>query len=146
MIKLLVIGNLGKDCVTREVNGKNVMNFNVAHSEKYKDNTGNLVEKTTWVECSYWSDRVAIAPYLKKGTTVYVEGTPEVRAYTTNDGRQGASLQLRVLNIQLVGGSGNRNSEDNGASASPAAMNSSTGNSNYTPANESNAPVDDLPF
>ncbi len=66
MIKLQVIGNLGKDCIVNTVNGKNVINFSVAHTEKYKDAQGNPKERTTWVECAYWTDRTGIAPYLKK--------------------------------------------------------------------------------
>ena len=89
MIKLQVIGNLGKDCVTNQVNGKNVINFNVAHTEKYRDSTGNVKEKTTWVECAYWTDRVGVAPYLKRGSQVYVEGIPELRHYQKNDGTPG---------------------------------------------------------
>ncbi|MFN5423078.1 MAG: single-stranded DNA-binding protein [bacterium] len=104
MIKLQVIGHLGKDCTTNVVNGKNVINFSVAHSEKYKDASGVQKDKTTWVECAYWTDRTAIAPYLKKGQLVYTEGTPEVRSYTKNDGTTGTSLTLRVLNVQLLGG------------------------------------------
>jgi single-strand DNA-binding protein len=103
MIKLQVIGNLGKDCITNSVNGKSVINFNVAHTEKYKDATGQQKDKTVWVECAYWTDRTAVAPYLKKGTQVYVEGTPEVRSYTKNDGTFGTSLTLRVSNVQLLG-------------------------------------------
>src|SRR5688572_12968349 len=119
MIKLQAIGHLGKDCITNTVNGKNVINFSVAHSEKYKDAQGNLVEKTTWVECAYWTDRTAIAQYLRKGTQVYVEGTPEVRTYPKNDGSTGASLSLRVVSVQLLGG----RSENSGSStpAQPAA-------------------------
>lgn len=104
MIKLQVIGNLGKDCITNSVNGKSVINFNVAHTEKFKDATGQQKDKTVWVECAYWTDRTAVAPYLKKGTQVYVEGTPEVRSYTKNDGTFGTSLTLRVSNVQLLGG------------------------------------------
>jgi len=85
MIKLLAIGNLGKDAVLNNVNGKNVINFTVAHTERYKDAQGNQKDKTTWVDCAYWTDRTGIAPYLKKGTQVYVEGTPDVRTYTTQD-------------------------------------------------------------
>src|SRR5579862_3738771 len=103
MIKLQVIGNLGKDCVTNAVNGKNVINFNVAHTEKFRDSQGNQKDKTIWVECAYWTDRTGIAPYLKKGTQVYVEGTPEVRTYQKNDGSTGTSLTLRVVNVQLLG-------------------------------------------
>jgi hypothetical protein len=70
MIKLQVIGHLGKDCTTNVVSGKNVINFSVAHSEKFKDSMGNQKEKTTWVECACWAERTAIAPYLKKGQSV----------------------------------------------------------------------------
>src|SRR5688572_9970179 len=106
MIKLQVIGNLGKDCVTNTVNGKSVINFNVAHTEKFRNNQGVQQDKTIWVECAYWTDRTAIAPYLKKGTQVYVEGSPEVRTYPKNDGTAGVSLTLRVQNVQLLGSRG----------------------------------------
>ncbi|MFM9815993.1 single-stranded DNA-binding protein, partial [Streptomyces scabiei] len=67
----------------------------------------------TWVDCAYWTDRTAIAPYLKKGTQVYVEGTPDVRTYTKQDGTNGAALTLRILSVQLLGSrpaEGNSNS------------------------------------
>ena len=145
MIKLQVIGNLGKDCVTNTVNGKNVINFNVAHTEKFKDAQGNQKDKTIWVECAYWTDRTAIAPYLKKGTQVYAEGTPEVRTYPKNDGTTGVSLTLRVVNVQLLGGR-----TGDYAGATPAESQSS-----YQPASQTSSvpsasditePVDDLPF
>ena len=104
MIKLQVIGHLGKDCVTNTVQGKNVINFSVAHTEKFKDQQGNQKDKTIWVECAYWTDRTAIAPYLRKGTQVYVEGSPEVKTYPKNDGTTGSSLTLRVFSVQLLGG------------------------------------------
>lgn len=147
MIKLLVIGNLGKDAVLNNVNGKNVINFTVAHTEKYKDAQGVQKDRTVWVDCSYWTDRTGVAPYLKKGTQVYVEGNPDVRTYTTQDGRNGATLTLRVLSIQLVGTRGTE------GGTAPA-----TGNSYGSPAPAYNAqpsvsspsditePMDDLPF
>jgi single-strand DNA-binding protein len=104
MIKLQIVGNLGADCIQKEVNGKNVINFNVAHSEKYKDAQGNLVEKTTWVNCAYWTDKVGVVPFLLKGKTVYAEGIPEADAYTNKDGAAAATLRMRVMNLQLLGG------------------------------------------
>ena len=145
MIKLQVIGNLGKDCITNTVNGKNVMNFSVAHTEKYKDNQGNQQDKVIWVECAYWSDRTAVAPYLKKGTQVYVEGTPEVRTYPKNDGTTGVSLSMRVQSVQLLGG--NKPSSP-GDYNNPAQNSSFSGSSSSNQVNPSNItePVDDLPF
>jgi single-strand DNA-binding protein len=106
MIKMQVIGNLGKDCVVNNVNGKSVINFTVAHTEKYKDSQGNNQEKTTWVDCAYWTDKTAIAPYLMKGQQVFVEGTPEVRSFQRNDGTAGASLSMRIKEVQLLGRKG----------------------------------------
>src|SRR6476620_1098303 len=120
MIKMQVIGNLGKDCVVNTVNGKNVINFTVAHTEKYSDSAGNNQEKTTWVDCAYWTDRTALAPYLQKGKQVFVEGTPEVRSFTRNDGTAGASLSLRVREVQLLGGKNDNNMGGSPASESPS--------------------------
>jgi len=148
MLKLLVIGHLGKDATVNQVNGKNVINFTVAHSEKYKDAQGAQVDRTTWVDCAYWSDRTAIAPYLKKGSQVYVEGTPDVRSYTTNDGRVGATLTLRVLNIQLIGTKA-EGSIDNAPQQSAPASGSTTYQqppAYVPPASNITEPADDLPF
>jgi single-strand DNA-binding protein len=142
MIKLQVIGNLGKDAQLNQVNGKNVINFTVAHTERYKDSSGAQKEKTTWVECAYWTDRTGVVPYLKKGSQVYVEGLPEVRQFTRNDGTAGATLSLRVMSLQLVGTRGESSQTVNDGS-------------NQQPATSSGAPSqamsaadldDDLPF
>ncbi len=142
MIKLQVIGNLGKDCVVNTVNGKNVINFSVAHTEKFKDNTGAQKDKTIWVECAYWTERTAIAPYLKKGTQVYADGTPDLRNYTTQDGRQGTSLILRVSSVQLLGSKdGTENQAGYQQQQTPNINMSTVPNSN-----EISEPADDLPF
>ncbi|MGB8195261.1 MAG: single-stranded DNA-binding protein [Chitinophagaceae bacterium] len=144
MIKLQVIGNLGKDCIVNTVNGKTVINFNVAHSEKFRDAQGNQREKTIWVECAYWTDKTAVAPYLLKGQTVYVEGQPEIKTYTTSDGRNGASLTLRVLSIQLVGGKTTGNAP---ASQGQEEYNSAPARRTEVPApSDVTEPIDDLPF
>lgn len=141
MIKLQVIGNLGKDCVTNNVNGKSVMNFNVAHTEKFRDAQGNQKDKTIWVECAYWSDKTGIAPYLKKGTQVYAEGNPEVRSYTKSDGTPGVSLTLRVQSVQLLGNKG-----DSGSSPTGGYNSSASSTATAPSASDITEPVDDLPF
>ena len=143
MIKLQVIGNLGKDCVVNTVNGKTVINFSVAHTEKFRDQQGNQKDKTIWVECAYWTDRTAVSPYLTKGKTVYVEGQPEVRTYTTSDGRQGASLSLRVSTVQLIGG---RSEGSSPAGGMDEMQSSAPRRSNIPAASDVTEPIDDLPF
>jgi single-strand DNA-binding protein len=145
MIKLQIIGRLGKDCIVNTVSGKNVINFSAAHSEKYKDSQGVQQEKTTWVDCAYWTDRTAVAQYLTKGTQVYVEGTPEIRTFTRQDGTAGASLSLRVREVQLLGGA-----RDSNGGSTPSYSNTSSApvssNSNIPSPSEVTEPIDDLPF
>jgi single-strand DNA-binding protein len=148
MIKLQVIGNLAKDCVVNNVNGKNVINFNVAHNEKYKDAQGQQKDKTIWVDCAYWTDRTGIAPYLKKGTQVYAEGVPDIRTYTTNDGRQGATLSLRVSIVQLLGSRADNQGGEMSGSSYQNSQTSYNQSSSHTGvgANDIIEPSDDLPF
>jgi len=103
MIKLQVIGHLGQDATVNNVNGKTVINFSVAHSEKFKNKEGAEVNKSVWVSCAYWTDKTNVSLYLKKGTQIYAEGVPEAKTYrnqTTNE--IVPQLSLRVTNIQLL--------------------------------------------
>ena len=148
MIKLQVIGNLGRDCLVKEINGKNVINFNVAHTERYKDSQGVQKERTTWVECAYWSEKTGISPYLTKGQMVFVEGAPEADAYMNKENQAAATLRLRVANIQLLG---NKSNNNDGQSAAPTSSNSYS-NAAASPAPTPSAAAqssegsDDLPF
>ena len=143
MIKLQVIGNLGADCIQKDINGKTVINFNVAHLERYKDAQGNLKERTTWVNCAYWTDKTAIVPYLTKGTTVYAEGYPEADAYTNKEGQAAATLRMRVANIQLLGGNKDNNNQ---AAASNGANQGNVQNAGTPVAPIATSVTDDLPF
>jgi len=143
MIKLQVIGNLGKDCITNSVSGKNVINFSVAHTEKVRDQQGNQKDKTIWVDYAYWTEKTAIAPYLKKGTQVYVEGTPDIRTYPKTDGTTGVSLTLRVFSVQLLGSRPNESGGGSNQESSYAGASTSNGINAGSAMSE---PMDDLPF
>lgn len=134
MFKADLIGHLGQDAVINTVNSKSVINFSIAHTEKFKDAQGNQKEKTTWIACNYWVDRTGVAQYLKKGTQVYVSGTPDVKTYTNQQGQTVAQLTLRVQSIQLLGSTQNRNE---------SAPTSYQQQESY---NVPSDPVDDLPF
>lgn len=112
MVKLQIIGHLGQDATVNNVNGKSVINFSVAHSEKYKNKEGVEVSKSIWVSCAYWTDRTNVSLYLKKGTLVYAEGVPEAKTYRNqNTNEVMPQLSLRVTSIQLL--SSNKNSSNN---------------------------------
>ena len=151
MIKLQIIGNLGKDCIVKEVNGQNVINFSVVHSERYKDKQGNQKERATWVECAYWTDKTGVAPYLLKGKTIYAEGYPEAEAYMNKDNQAAATLRMRVQTIQLVGGVGEGQQQQNAGSnsnntAAPSYATAANNPMASTAASIASDAADDLPF
>jgi single-strand DNA-binding protein len=99
MLKMTLIGNLGRDAEVKDVNNRKVIEFSVAHTDKARN-------ETTWVRCSLWRDagKEGVANYLKKGTQVYVEGLPRVNAYISQQTSQPTgSLEMLVNNLELLG-------------------------------------------
>ena len=86
--KVMLIGNLGRDAETRHTqSGTAVTNFTVATARRYKDAEGNWRDATDWHDVVLWrGDRVA--PYLRKGTQVYVEGRLQTRSYEDQSGQK----------------------------------------------------------
>jgi single-strand DNA-binding protein len=109
MIKMTAIGHLGSQATLNNVNGKQVINMNLAHSEKYKDAQGNIVNKSVWINVSWWSESSKILQYLQKGAQIFVEGIPSVDTYKNKDGQTIPQLKLRATMVQLLGG----NKQDN---------------------------------
>lgn len=144
MLKMQVLGNLGKDAVLHMHGTDSVLNFSVAHTEKYKDGNGQKVEKTTWVECSWWVDsRSTVGQYLKKGQLVWAEGRPDSRPWETKDGKKASSLIMRVTNLQLCGGgTGNTNQQQPSQQAPAPASAPSTDQGGFVPIDD----FSDLPF
>lgn len=101
MIKIQLIGHLGKNAVLHEVNGKQVLNFSVAHNERFKNAQGVSQERTIWAECAMWAPN-AVGAYLLQGTYVYVEGVPFLDLYTSQQGAPACALKVRVTNVQLL--------------------------------------------
>jgi single-strand DNA-binding protein len=81
--KVILIGNLGKDPeVSYLASGVPVAKFSVATGERWKDNDGNLQEKTEWHNIVAWRKLAEICgQYLKKGSKVYLEGKLQTRSW-----------------------------------------------------------------
>lgn len=101
MIKIQLIGHLGKNAVLHDVNGKQVLNFSVAHNERFKNAQGVTQERTIWAECALWAPN-AVGAYLLQGTYVFVEGVPFLDLYTSQSGAPACALKVRVTNVQLL--------------------------------------------
>jgi single-strand DNA-binding protein len=102
MLKMQIIGNLGKDAEVKQTQaGQTIINFSVAHTTKR-----NGQDATVWVDVSKFVEQgqtTAIAQYLKKGTKVYVEGMPSANGWTGQDGTVNGSLRLTAYQIELLG-------------------------------------------
>lgn len=144
MIRMMMIGNLGRDAEVRDAGGQKVISFTVAHNESYTDRQGVKQTRGLWVQCNYWREpgHTAVAQYLQAGTKVYVEGTPSVRTYTDKNQQVQASLELRVLNLELLGSKdGNPDGTRTQGQQQPKRQAATAG-----PATQPGPPEDDLPF
>ena len=110
MMRISLIGRLGQDATVNNVNGKTVINFSMAYSEKFKNQQNEDVERTTWVSCAYWIDKTNVANYLKKGTLIYMEGKPEAKTYLNDKTKETvAQLHARVTSLQLLSSKSDEN-------------------------------------
>ena len=105
--KVIIIGNLGRDPEMRYLpSGDAVANIAVATSFKSKDkNTGEQKETTEWHRISFFG-RLAeiVGQYLKKGSSVYVEGRLQTRKYVDKDGIERYATDIVADNMQMLGG------------------------------------------
>lgn len=81
--KVTLIGNLGKDPeLSYTPSGVAVAKFSVATGERWKDQEGNVQEKTEWHNIVAWKKLAEICgQYLKKGSKVYLEGKLQTRSW-----------------------------------------------------------------
>lgn len=96
--KVIIVGNLGRDPEIRTLNsGDRVANLNIATSESWKDkSSGERKEKTEWHKVVIFNDGlVGVAErFLKKGSTVYIEGQLQTRKYTDAQGVEKYSTEI----------------------------------------------------
>ena len=112
--KVMIIGNLGRDPEVRSFqNGGKVCNLNIATSETWKDkNTGERREKTEWHRVAIFQEglvRVA-EQYLKKGSTVYIEGKLQTRKWQDQSGKDMYTTEIVLQGydgvMTMIGGRG----------------------------------------
>jgi single-strand DNA-binding protein len=128
-----VTGRLTGDAVVKTTNGgKEVVNFSIADNGVFKRKGENEpTQITTFFNCSYWVS-TSVAKVLRKGAVVQLSGRISARAYQTNTGDTGTSLDFHTNRIDVLAYA-KANSED--------ATKNSKDNKKAEPADK-----DDLPF
>jgi single-strand DNA-binding protein len=112
--KVILIGNLGKDPEIRTLgSGDRVANLRIATSETWRDKaSGERKEKTEWHQVVIFNENIVKVAenYLKKGSTVYVEGALQTRKWTDQQGVEKYSTEIVLQRFRgeltMLGGRG----------------------------------------
>ena len=141
--KSIILGNLGSDPEIRTFqNGNKVCNLRIATSERWRDKaSGEQKEKTEWHQVAVFSEGLVkvCEQYLKKGSSVYIEGKLQTRKWQDQSGndRYSTEVVLQGFDSKLVmlGNSSGGNSDNRGGG--------SANNGYQEPAGD---PSQDIPF
>ena len=112
--KVILVGNLGKDPEIRTLNsGDRVANLRIATSETWRDKaSGERKEKTEWHQVVIFNENIVKVAenYLRKGSTVYVEGSLQTRKWTDQQGVEKYSTEIVLQKFRgeltMIGGRG----------------------------------------
>jgi len=118
--KVILLGNLGKDPELRYTpQGTAVAKFSVATTEKFKDKSGEWQDRTEWHNIVAWGRTAEIAgEYLKKGRTVYLEGSLRTSSWDDKEsGQKKYKTEIHVNELVLLGGKGEGDFESGGGRA-----------------------------
>ncbi|MBL9054134.1 MAG: single-stranded DNA-binding protein [Tabrizicola sp.] len=110
--KVIIIGNLGRDPEVRSFpSGGKVVNLRIATSETWRDKqSGERKERTEWHSVAIYNEPLGkiAEQYLRKGSTVYIEGQLETRKWQDQSGadRYSTEVVLRPFRgeLTLLGG------------------------------------------
>ncbi|PRC94801.1 single-stranded DNA-binding protein [Solimicrobium silvestre] len=125
--KVIILGNLGRDPETRYMpSGDAMTTISIATTDSWKDKaSGEKKETTEWHRVTFFGKLAEIAgQYLKKGSSVYVEGSLRTRKYTDKDGIEKYATDIKADSMQMLGGRPGAGSMDDGYDSQPSMQNS----------------------
>ena len=115
--KVILVGNLGADPETRYMpSGDAVTNIRLATTDRYKDKQSNeFKEATEWHRIAFFGKLAEIAgQYLRKGSSVYIEGRIRTRKWQDQSGQDKYSTEIVADQMQMLGGRGQGGGGDEG--------------------------------
>jgi single-strand DNA-binding protein len=103
--KTILLGNLGKDPELKFLpNGDAVCNFSIATTDSWKNKDGTKQEKTEWHNIVLYRKLAEIAgEYLRKGSSVYIEGSLQTRKWTNKEGQERYTTEIIGNSMQMLG-------------------------------------------
>lgn len=127
--KCIFIGNLGRDPEMRYMpSGEAIANFSIACTDSFKSKSGEKQERTEWVRIAMFGRQAEIAgEYLKKGSSVYIEGRMQTRKWQNKEGQDQYTTEIVADRMQMLSGRSGGGSYD-------GAMDQSSGGNDYNQA------------
>ena len=123
--KAIIVGNLGADPEIRYTqSGSQVATFNVATTERWRDQSGTMQESTEWHRIVAWQRLAEICgEYLHKGSRVYIEGRIQTRKWQDQSGNDRYTTEIVAREMKMLdrreSGSSGMGSQDSGTSEPP---------------------------
>ncbi len=103
MNKAILIGYLGADPETTNVNGDTVCNMRLATTDTFKKRDGSRGERTDWHTVVVWGPQgESCGKYLKTGSHVAVEGQIQTRSWEKDGGEKRYATEVRALHVEFL--------------------------------------------
>ncbi len=142
--KVILIGNLGADPEIRHTaSNVAVTTLRLATTERYKDRNGERQERTEWHNVVMWRGLAEIAErYLRKGSTIYVEGRLETRSWDDKSGQKRYTTEVIATDMTMLDSRGEGSGSSGGADEPPPPQEPDTA----PPGQDQDDGGDELPF
>jgi single-strand DNA-binding protein len=110
--KAILIGNLGADPEIRYTqSGTQVATFNLATTERWKGQDGQMQESTEWHKIVAWAKLAEICgEYLNKGSRVYIEGRIQTRKWQDQNGNDRYTTEIVAKEMKMLSPRGGESS------------------------------------
>jgi single-strand DNA-binding protein len=144
--KAFIFGNITRDPELRSLpSGMNVCSFGVATNRVFKDREGKKQEQTDFHNIVVFGRQAdTVAQYLKKGSSVFIEGRMQTRSWDGKDGEKKYRTEIVADRVQFGPRSGGSGGSRNEAPAADEDMGTSGGAGIEYPKDDINP--DDIPF
>ncbi len=102
--KVFLMGNLTKDLeIKYGKNGQPVTNVRIAVNRSYTTQTGEKREEVCYVNCVVWGKQAeSCHTYLKKGSSVFIEGRLQSRTWEAENGEKKSVLEVVADRVQFL--------------------------------------------
>ncbi len=96
--KAIMVGNLTRDPVQREVGDSSVCNFAIAVNSKFKDR-----EEVLFIDVTAWGKLGELVNnFMKKGSNVLVEGRLKLETWTDKDGSKRNKHSIHAEEVRFM--------------------------------------------